>query len=261
MNYYLTQEMSERVILRLKEFHKNLNELYIQYDINICDDICRRNALMSHAQEKFFAEELRSIYPTAHSDGRTGHADIEIPEISQEIECKITTRRKKGGFSLQADYASLKRKGELDFLYVLTDSEFNKFAVLHFSSLTVEDFFKPSPGSRGKSKMNKTLGMKKCKVLLGTITTRNEIELEKLAEKIKSTSKKKVERINEIDQKISTLGVRAHKRRQFLHGLLKKERARFDKKISTFSKREKYWKTASKKFSIGLFDSNGLDHF
>jgi len=109
--------------------------------------------------------------------------------------------------------------------------------------------------------MNKASGMKKCDVLLGTITTRNDIELEKLGEKIKDTATKKADRINEIDKKISMLGRRAHKRRAFLENLIVRETSRFDKKILSFSKKEEYWRTASKKFSIGLLDIETRDHF
>ena len=43
--------------------------------------------------------------------------------------------------------------------------------------------------------------------------------------------------------------------------IVEKESDRFDKKILSFSKREEYWRTASKKFSIGLFDIDTQDHF
>ena len=180
----LDSDLSKSAVLKMKNFYEDLSSLYSTYDIDIFEDVCRRNALMSHAQEKFFAEEIGKRYPLAYSDGKTGCADIVIPEINKELECKLTSKRKAGGFSLQADSRSLKRKKSLDFLYVLTSYDFKKFAVLYFKGLTSNDFHDVSPGARGKIKMRKYLAMKKCDILMGSVSIQNKIEIEKLKLKI-----------------------------------------------------------------------------
>tara|TARA_R100001163_G_C5053960_1_gene190500 strand:+ start:340 stop:1044 length:705 start_codon:yes stop_codon:yes gene_type:complete len=201
---YVTSEMSRDAINRMTDFYENLASLYEGYGIKILDDTCRRNSLMSHAQEKFFSEEIKNKYPNAYCDGRTGQADIVIPEIKKELECKLTTRRAKGGYSLQADYGTLKRKGSCDFLYVLTDRDFSSFSVLFFNNLTIDDFSIPSPGSRGKSKMNKAKAMKKCTVLMGSVSTQNEFQINKIKEEIKNEKKDPV-KFNRRKRKVQKL--------------------------------------------------------
>jgi hypothetical protein len=182
---------------------------------------------MSHSQEKFFSEEIKKKYPNAYCDGRTGQADIVIPEISKELECKLTTRRAKGGYSLQADYATLKRKESCDFLYVLTDREFSSFSVLFFNNLTIDDFSIPSPGSRGKSKMNKAKAMKKCTVLIGSVSTQNEFQINKINEAIRNEKKDPIK----------------FNRRK--------------RKIEKLYERLDHWKTATDRFLINLERVNG----
>ena len=98
-------------------------------------------------------KKLRKKFNRASSDGRTGRPDILIPEAGKELECKITTKRKGGSWALQADYATLARKGECDFLYVCCDERFENFGVFYFKELTTADFKPPAPGSRGKSRL------------------------------------------------------------------------------------------------------------
>ena len=77
-------------------------------------------------------------------------------------------------YSLQTDWATLKNKGKLDYLYVLCDDQFEKFCALYFKGLTTEDFFPPANGSRGKSRMKKSSAMKKAVCLHGSFTTQNQ---------------------------------------------------------------------------------------
>lgn len=187
---YLTKEMTLKAIKKLSEFHEGLEKFYTNHDIDVYEDIGRRNILMSRPQEKFFAEQLSKKYPLAVSDGRTGQADILIPELDLELECKITSPHKSGSWSLQTDYNTLKQKGSLDYLYVLCDREFQKFAVFHFKNLTIEDFRVPSPGSRGKASMLMRNAVKKCNVLMGTIENRNKIMLENIESKLQEEKAK-----------------------------------------------------------------------
>ena len=154
----------------------------------------RRNILMSSAQEEFFAKELSKRYKNVVSDGKTGEPDIVIGELSKELECKITTPTPSGGINLQTDYATLVKKGSLDYLYVIADRSFEKFVVLHYIGLTSEDFATPSKSSRGKAKLVKHIAERKCRVLWGEVKSKNELELLKLSDRLKSCSRKAVKK-------------------------------------------------------------------
>ena len=175
--------MAESAIKKMAEFHNNLKAFYESHDMDFLEDLGRRNILMSRPQESFFAEALQSKYPSTYSDGKTGQPDIIIPEINMELECKITSPHKSGSWGLQTDHGTLSQKGSLDYLYVLCNRDFDEFGVFHFEGLTIDDFRNPSPGSRGKVSLIMRNAVKKCNVLYGSITNRNEINLEKLSTK------------------------------------------------------------------------------
>jgi hypothetical protein len=147
---------------------------------------------MSSAQEEFFAQALSKSYSNVSSDGKTGEPDIMVGELNRELECKITTPTPKGGINLQTDYTTLGKKGSLDFLYVIADREFEKFVVLYYDSLTVDEFSVPSASSRGKSKLVKHIAEPKCSVLWGKVHSKNEIELKKLNKKLLLCTRKAV---------------------------------------------------------------------
>jgi len=169
VNCYITREMSESALQNMQGFYCKLSSLYNQYDIVVEGDIGRRNMLMSSLQEKMFAEQIRKVYKTAYSNGKTGEPDIVIPEIDSELECKLTSKNKSGSWQLQTDYGTLAKKGKLDYLYVLASRDFSEFAVLFFKGLTCEDFKFPAPGSRGKARMKFSHALKKCTPLYGDV--------------------------------------------------------------------------------------------
>ena len=183
---YLTKEMAVEAIRTMKAFHDSLKDLYQLHDMDILEDLGRRNILLSTAQEKYFAGELSKQYPGTISDGKPGQPDIIIPDIDTELECKLTSRHKSGAISFQTDYETLRQKGSLDYLYMIADEEFDSFAVLHFQGLTVDDFRPLSSGARGKVSMYKHKAMSKCNILLGSATNNNEINLTKLRGKLAS---------------------------------------------------------------------------
>jgi len=179
----ISKQMSRAALEKMSNFHEAIRNLYAEQNLEFFEDLGRRNILMSRPQEKFFAEELKKKYPLAHADGKTGQPDIIVPEIDREIECKITSKGKSGGWSLQTDYNTLKSKGSLDYLYVLCSPEFDQFSVLYFEGLDISDFRNPSPGSRGKSQMVLWKSIKKCTVLWGeieNISDENREKVEKL---------------------------------------------------------------------------------
>ena len=184
---YLSVEMAREAIAEMKVFHDKLRATYEENGMDFLEDIGRRNILMSRPQEKYFAAALSKKYSKTTCDGRTGQPDILIPDINKELECKITSPHKAGGWSLQTDYGTLEKKGKLDYLYVLCDRNFEEFAVFHFENLTIEDFRPPASGSRGKSSIIMSKAILKCNILMGGIQNRNNLFLETILEKLESS--------------------------------------------------------------------------
>ena len=180
MKSYITQEMTKRALKNMMGFHMNLNAVFSDWGMDFKSNLGRRNIVMSQAQEHFFAKELAKKFSGVDADGRTGKADIIIGEIDKELECKLTSRHKGGAISFQTDFRTLEQKGSLDYLYLIADHDFEKFAVLHFIGLTTDDFRPVANGSRGKVAMKKHEGMKKCNMLMGTAINLNEKHIDKL---------------------------------------------------------------------------------
>ena len=187
---YLSKEKTVKALKRMKKFHDELESLMTKNGFNLLDNLGRRNILLSQAQEKFFAEELASDYDVK-CDGRTGEPDIVIECLGRELECKLTSPHKSGAISFQTDYETLVKKKKLDYLYVVADTSFEKFAVIHYKDLTIEDFRNLSTGARGKTQMKKYAAHDRANVLLGNLRSINDIELEKLDSKIKSAKTQK----------------------------------------------------------------------
>ena len=181
---YLTTEMAREAIQQMKSFHVKARDLYRNFDMDLLDNLGRRNIIMSQTQEKFFAQALSKKYKGVREDGRTGEPDIVIEELDKELECKLTSRHKSGSISFQSDFETLQKKGSLDYLYVIADQEFKKFSVLLFEGLTTDDFRPLSTGARGKVAMFKHKGMKKCRQLLGDCVSLNDINILKCNEKL-----------------------------------------------------------------------------
>jgi hypothetical protein len=184
-------------------FFREIESLYFRHGIELLDDVCRRNNLMSAAQERFFADALGETLTGVYHDGQTGAADIVIGELGTELECKLTSPRADKTISLQTDYVTLERKGSLDYLYVIANADFNRFCVLLFEGLTTSDFHAPYSGSRGKAQMNKAVAMDKCHVLWGNsidvtqeTITRMEKRMDGLSDRAVMTRKKLIKQIN-----------------------------------------------------------------
>ena len=193
---YLDRATTVKSLGKMKKFHEDVVGLYASYNMDLLDNLGRRNIVMSQAQEKFFSHFLSEKFGQVRCDGKTGQPDIMIDSLGKELECKLTSRHKSGAISLQTDYETLNQKGSLDYLYVIADSGFSKFAVLFFEGLDVNDFNSPANGSRGKVSMKKHKAMKKCNVLVGNVLSLNEVYLQGLKEKkSKAKTKKSLEKI------------------------------------------------------------------
>ena len=189
---YLTKDMALQAISNMSGFHHEIVSAYAKYDMDLLDNLGRRNIVMSQAQEKFFSSSLSGSYSDVVNDGRTGQPDIVIGSLDKELECKLTSKQKSGSISFQTDYETLLQKKELDYLYVVADKDFQAFAVLHFEGLTINDFRSPSPGSRGKVAMIKHKAMEKCNVLMGDVINKNDIEIGKIQKKLSTISERAV---------------------------------------------------------------------
>lgn len=168
MQMYLDREGSVAAVKSIKTLFNELNDVYSRHGIDIDRDVGRKNILISAAQEHFFAKAIEGVVGECSNDGRTGMADIVIDSLDdREVECKVVCQGKTGSWSLQADKASLERKGSCDFLYLLFDRSHENVAVFLFPDLTADDFYDPAPGSRGKARLKKSSAFKKCTPLVG----------------------------------------------------------------------------------------------
>ncbi len=185
---YIDSAMAKNALQKMRGFHEGVVNIYKVYDMDLLDNLGRRNIVMSQTQEKFFAQELAKRYSGVKEDGRTGQPDIVIGELGKELECKLTSRHKSGAISFQSDYETLVKKGSLDYLYVVADQQFEEFGVFLFEGLTIDDFRPLSTGARGKVAMYKHKAMKKCVPLLGSFVDINKQNLEKLRKKLEDSN-------------------------------------------------------------------------
>ena len=189
---YLTRDSSLSTIRRINSLFTDIKSLYSSHGIDLTNDVGRQNILISAAQERFFADTINENFGKCVSDGRTGAADIIIECLDdRELECKVVCQGKKGSWSLQADKATLEKKGECDFLYLLFDRTHENVGLFLFESLTPEDFKDPAPGSRGKARLDKNSAFKKCTPLVGGFVDKREEYMEMYKARISSAETEK----------------------------------------------------------------------
>ena len=135
-NSYINKRNVINSLKRMQDFERDLDSLFNSYDLSLRENTGRRNILVSQAQEEFFSQELKNEGYDVTCSGKTGEPDISIHTLGKELECKLTSSKNRS-WPLQCDYSTLQKKGHTDFLYVLSDESFNKFAVLFFNSLTI----------------------------------------------------------------------------------------------------------------------------
>jgi hypothetical protein len=182
-NNYLERDMAFHALKKMQRFHQDLNVVMENYNFNLFKNLGRRNSLLSQAQEKFFAEELAKKYAVT-SSGRTGEPDIIIECLGKELECKLASPQKNGSIGFQTDYETLLKKGNCDYLYVIANKNFEKFAVFHYNNLTIEDFNPLANGARGKVSLRKHKAYNKLNTIIGDMIEINSLELKKLNNKI-----------------------------------------------------------------------------
>ena len=250
---YLTPQLTQEVIGRLKTFENDLCDVFNRYGYDLRDNLGRRNQLVSQAQEKEFARSLRKVYKKVIEDGAPGKPDIYIADIDKELECKLssgTGKNKTKSFNLQTDWVTLKKKGKLDYLFVLTSPDFEKFCVLFFKELTTDDFYPPASGSRGKARMNKSKAMKKCEVLHGGIVNINNIRIMKYAMRRDVLKIERRARFLELKEKYRLTSKKAKVKRKSILKTMRYEMNRFQKSIQKWDDKMLLWENKDDSFSF-----------
>ena len=248
---FLDTDMSARAVGRMKMFYKDLIKMFGSHGMDFDFDICRRNIVLSRAQERFFADEILLKYPDTLCDGRVGEPDIAIPCLCAEIECKITSPSPAGSINFRTDYTTLSIKGKLDYLYVVADKSFENFAVLYFSDLTISDFRSPSKSSRDKSVMIKHRCMDRCTVIMGSVESVNKREIRKIQSDIVDISLKHISKVASFEKRILS-AIPGTKMISSLTRSLDNELANFKKRISKLNIRMTKWRQKEEMYSIKM---------
>lgn len=250
---YLTKSIIREALRNVQAFEHELDNLFASYDYNLRDNLGRRNALCSQAQEKELAKQLSKHFHSVIQDGAPGKPDIFIGDINKELECKLTSgnRSSSVSYSLQTDWATLENKGSLDYLYVLCDDAFENFCALYFEGLTTDDFYPPANGSRGKARMKKSSAMKKAVCLHGSFTTQNESYINSYSERIS-------ENVDDYLKKVVTLqnkyleDSKSEEDYKIYNRLKSGVQEKLIKKIDGLVTKLNYWKDTDPRYSFKL---------
>jgi len=250
---YITKNDAARILARMKGFESDLESVYNTWEYDFRENLGRRNALVSMSQEVETARILSEKFCGVSSDGAPGKPDIVIDEINAELECKLTSGSRSGNsvtYDFRTDWDTICNKGKLDYVYILADESFEKFCFLFFDGLTPDDFFPPANGSRGKSRMNKAKGMKKCTPLFGEYILRNNIYVESLNEEIERATEQFKTRMIELTNRPA----RTEKQRSKIKKLVSSEMSRVEKKMIKLQDRISYWEDSPDSYTF-IFES------
>jgi hypothetical protein len=249
MPHYIKQLDIKSILEDLTEFENSLKKLFENYDMELRDNLGRRNALISTLQEKVTAKYLRNIFFEVKLDGAPGKPDITITDIDRELECKITSGSRSYGYvsyALQTDYDTICKKRYLDYIYILCNETFDKFCVLFFEDLTSDDFFLPASGSRGKSRMKKKNAMQKCIPLWGNYKVKND----ELILRYEQRKKAHLESLNERVGKILNDAAINNTCLKKVASTIEREEESYDKKVKKIDERIKKWKEKDPQYSF-----------
>jgi len=246
---YITKAMIKSALGRMKIFENELFNVFNKHGYCLRKNLGRRNALVSESQEHEIAESLRTVFKSVIEDGTPGKPDIVIHDLDRELECKLTSGHGKGRvISFQTDWATLQRKGMIDYIYMIASEEFDKFCVIYFDGLTCDDFHLPANGSRGKSRMNKKVAMKKSTVLHGSCDQVNDQMIINYKSKIKKAT-------DDCNDEISLKLIKLLERNadtDEAKRLVDNIEARYEKKIKVYNEKIKHWEQKDPRYSFTL---------
>ena len=251
MQPYISTEEAIEILHRMMGFERDLREVYGKWQYDFRENLGRRNALVSMSQETETARVLSRKFERVVSDGAPGKPDIRIEDLNAELECKLTSGSRSGNrmtFDFRTDWDTINSKGKLDYIYILASEDFDRFAFLFFDGLTPEDFFAPASGSRGKSRMNKTKGMKKCTPLFGSFTNNCDEMLKKYQAEIESVMQEHASRLAEIESRPGRTSIQKNNR----DGLLVREKEKFNKKIDSLNRKVESMRSSPDSFTFNL---------
>lgn len=252
---YLTKDDIVEVLHQMKDFENELNNTFEKRGYNFRKNTGRRNALLSVAQEREVAKVLRKKFKSVIEDGAPGKPDIFIEDINKELECKLTSGSRSGKsitYALQTDWETLCQKKKLDYLYFISDKEFNNFCVLFFEGLTPEDFFPPASGSRGKSRMNKSLAMKKATCIVGNFMNHNEKYINDITSLNMKEFETHITKMRKYWLDYTDTDIKNIVKKEKIVKLKNDETTRHHKEVATLSKRMKYWSESPKRYKFIL---------
>ncbi len=248
---YLNSKDTVNALGRMITFESQLDKLFENFNLNLRENSGRRNMLLSQAQEVFFANILEEKGYDVTCSGKTGEPDIVINSLGKELECKMTSA-KKNSWPLQCDYATLQKKGSIDFLYVLCNENFERFAVLLFENLNVDDFYPPAAGSRQKSRMNKSNAMRKCTVLHGSVLDKREKFIYRYASDLNELAHRRDERMRSLQERLYRSSTSCQRKK--VSGIIDRENKRFEKRESRVIEKINFWKSSPSHYEISLLE-------
>ena len=241
---YLERNDALSVIERMRIFENALKTSFENQGYDLRENLGRRNILLSMSQEKETANVLRRKFKEVESDGAPGKPDVVIHDINKELECKLTSGSKTKGsvsFALQTDWATLKKKGKLDYAYILCNDSFDEFCFAFFDGLTTDDFFPPANGSRGKSRMNKAKAMRKLRCLVGGVESVSEKHIEKINKEYQQKSTEMTMRMSALAKRCNELSPKATVAKGKIEDTIQNERNRYVASLNKLLARKKYW--------------------
>ena len=236
MKPYITTDDAVEILSRMMHFENDLRDVYGKWNYDFRENLGRRNALVSMSQETETARVLQKKFKRVVSDGAPGKPDIFIEDLNAELECKLTSgnrSRNRMNFDFKTDWETINVKEKIDYIYILANEDFDSFAFLFFEGLTPADFFYPASGSRGKSRMNKSKGMRKCTPLFGSFTNNCEEQIKKINIEIETTMTNRDSRLQEIMTRPVKTPLQRSKNEKILEG----EKNRFANKIGALSQK------------------------
>ena len=251
MKPYITTDDAVEILSRMMLFENDLRTVYSKWNYDFRENLGRRNALVSMSQETETARVLQRKFKRVVSDGAPGKPDIHIEDLDAELECKLTSGSRSGNrinFDFRTDWETINAKEKIDYIYILSNEDFDSFAFLFFDGLTPDDFVLPASGSRGKSRMNKTKGMQKCTPLFGSFTNNREEQIKKINLEIETVMFDRDNRIREIMSR----SARTEIQRKRNEGVLLGEQKRFAKKLEGLRRRADSMNASSDNFTFNL---------